>query len=122
MLSNWTVWNDPLWNELDRTLAAFGRRPLGNGRAVRSGRVATPGTRPAGALWARRTEDGAAYLVGADLPGVRAEGLTLEIEGRRLSLTALRADERGRYEHALTLPDDADTTATAAEAEETPEV
>ena len=118
MLTNFNVWNDPLWNELDRTLAAFARpasarrrRPRRHVHPVAPERAPAP---RAGQLWARRAEDGGAYLVSVDLPGVRADGLTVEVEGRALTLKAQRADERGVYQHALTLPEDAlATNATA---------
>lgn len=109
MLSNWTVLHDPLLHELDRTLAAFARpAPARHAQRQRvAGRRAGP--------WARRTDDGGSYLVSVDLPGVRAADLTVEIEGRILTLTAPRADERGAYRHAFTLPDDANPAGAAAD-------
>jgi HSP20 family molecular chaperone IbpA len=112
MLSTLTLLNDPLWNELDRTLAAFGRVPV-RGRAPHTHR--RPPSAGGSALWARKTADGVSYVVCVDLPGVRAEGLTVEIEGRHLAVAGKRADDRGVYRHSLTLPTDADAANASAD-------
>ncbi len=59
-------------------------------------------------------EDEDAYRLAIDLPGVRPEGLDLELHDRSLRIRAVR-DERRAYERLLPLPDDVEADRVSAD-------
>jgi HSP20 family protein len=90
---------DRLWGEMDRlfgeTFGGFGALPReGEGRQV---------LRPA--MSVEEADD--AFGIAVDLPGVRPEGLDVEIHGGTLRIRAVR-DERRAYECRLPLPEPLD--------------
>lgn len=103
-----TIWDDP-WQEFDSLRnelnAAFSRMGMrGNGAGV---------YRPPATV----TEQDDSIVMELDLPGVNAQDLEVEVDGRMLTIRGQRHRARGTlsYERVMTLPESLDTDTLHAE-------